>query len=569
MSPRAVIPIDPLPDWTPEERPRMPGSPSTPWHPPHVRVAYFAVGMLVILTGGLGNGLVSANLQVIQGHLGLTPSEAAWLSGVYVMVNASANLILFKCRQRFGIRHFAEFGISAYALVCFLNLLVADFRSELLLRAVAGFAAAPLSALGMFYTMQAFPLRRLGNALCLALGLMQVATPLASALSPALLNGADWHVVSVFELGMALMALAAIVVLKLPPGIRIHVFEPLDFLSFALLAPAIGLVGAVLAQGRYQWWPDHPWMAWALIAAIALFGLAFLIEHHRARPLVMTRWLGSGDALRFVLGAMGIRFLLAEQSYTAPALMRALGMGPDQLQALYGVISLGVIAGAIVAAVLFGPTRILGLIGTAVALILVASFLDHTASSQTRPADLYLSQGMIALATGMFMGPLLLMAVGKVMARGADHIVTFSVLFGISQGIGGLLGPALIGTYQVAREHVYSADLNANINPADPVIAQRLALQQGLYGKVIADPVLNRAQGMAQLGQIATREANVRAYNDAALLNSSIAITLLFWTFFDILKALPRGLWSAALRLDRRRRAVLRVYSRLSRKAVS
>lgn len=569
MTPPAMIPIDPLPDWSPEERPRFPGSPSTPWHPPHVRVAYFVVGMLVILTGGLGNGLVSANLQQLQGHLGLTQSEAAWLSGIYAMVNATANLVLYKCRQRFGIRHFAEFGIGAYALLCFFNLFAGDFRSELLLRAVAGFAAAPLSVLGMFYTMQAFPLRRLGNALCLALGLSQLASPLAAAISPSLLDGADWHVVYVFELGMALMTLAAIVVLKLPPSIRVLAFEPLDFLSFALLAPAVGLVGAVLVQGRYQWWPDNPWLAWALVAAIALFSLAFLIEHHRSRPLIMTRWLGSRDVMRFMMGAIGIRVLLAEQSYTAPTMMRALGMGPDQLQLLYAVISLGVVAGAIVAALLFGPSRILGMIGASVALILVASYLDHTATSQTRPADLYLSQGMIALASGMFLGPLLLMLVAKVVARGVDHMITFSVLFGISQGMGGLLGPAVVGTFQIAREQVYSADINANINPTDPVVAQRLALQQGIYGKVVVDPVLSRAQGVAQLAQTATREANVRAYNDAALLNSAIAILLLFWTFFDIVKALLTGVLSAVARLDRRRRAVLRIYSRLPRKAAT
>ena len=96
-------PLDPLPDWDPEERPRMPGSPALVKHSPGRRLAYGLVGLLVITTSGLGTGLVSANLQNIQGHLGLTPSEAAWLPAVYVMFNASANLILFKCRQRFGI----------------------------------------------------------------------------------------------------------------------------------------------------------------------------------------------------------------------------------------------------------------------------------------------------------------------------------------------------------------------------------------------------------------------------------------------------------------------------------
>jgi hypothetical protein len=42
------------------------------------------------------NGFITANLPLIQGEYGLTPSEAAWLPAAYVMANVSSNLILFK-----------------------------------------------------------------------------------------------------------------------------------------------------------------------------------------------------------------------------------------------------------------------------------------------------------------------------------------------------------------------------------------------------------------------------------------------------------------------------------------
>jgi hypothetical protein len=65
--------LEPIPNWTPDERPRMAGSPSTPYHSPAVRLAYAFVGVLVGITGGLGNAMVLANLPQIQGELGLTP----------------------------------------------------------------------------------------------------------------------------------------------------------------------------------------------------------------------------------------------------------------------------------------------------------------------------------------------------------------------------------------------------------------------------------------------------------------------------------------------------------------
>ena len=63
--------------WQPHERPSLPGSPSTPLHPTHKRWLYALVGVLVAITGGLGNSLVIANLQYLQGALGATTAEMA------------------------------------------------------------------------------------------------------------------------------------------------------------------------------------------------------------------------------------------------------------------------------------------------------------------------------------------------------------------------------------------------------------------------------------------------------------------------------------------------------------
>ena len=43
--------------WLPHEKPSLPGSPSTPLHSPAKRLAFGVVGLLVAITGGLGNAL--------------------------------------------------------------------------------------------------------------------------------------------------------------------------------------------------------------------------------------------------------------------------------------------------------------------------------------------------------------------------------------------------------------------------------------------------------------------------------------------------------------------------------
>ncbi len=70
-------------DWAPHEKPALLGSPSTPLHSPAKRLAYGVVGLLVCLTGALGNAVVTANLQLLQGTFAAWSTEIAWLpSGI-------------------------------------------------------------------------------------------------------------------------------------------------------------------------------------------------------------------------------------------------------------------------------------------------------------------------------------------------------------------------------------------------------------------------------------------------------------------------------------------------------
>ncbi|MEZ5608282.1 MAG: hypothetical protein R3E52_14490 [Burkholderiaceae bacterium] len=67
------------------------------------------------------------------------------------------------------------------------------------------------------------------------------------------------------------------------------------------------------------------------------------------------------------------------------------------------------------------------------------------------------------------------------------------------------------------------------INPADPMVAQRLQLQQQALAGTITDPALRAAQGAAQLSQIVRREANVLAFNDVFHLVALVALAHLAW----------------------------------------
>ncbi len=533
-------PLKPIPDWEEHEKPALPGSASMPWHPPYRRAAYAAVAVLVAITGGLGNALISANLPLITGQMGLQASEANWLVAAYLMVNVSANLLVFKFRQEYGIRLFAEIGLGTYAALAVLHLFVGTTTTTLLVRAGSGFAGAACTTLGTLYMLQALPRKYVGNLLVIGVGLSQLAVPLAWLLSPGLLDHGEWQNLYLFEAGLALCSFAAVVVLKLPPGIQIKVFERKDFLTFALLAPGLALLVVVLSQGYLHWWFDSPWLGWALAAAVVLITAGLCIEHQRRNPLLQVRWLMGPVMLRFIVGAFLIRFLTNEQSYGMITMMRTLGMGPDQMAPLFGVILVGVLVGIAAGALTFGPKALIPQLLASIILLGTAAFLDQHRTSMDRPMDFALSQFFAAVGSGMFMGPLMLMGIRQAMARGLDHIVSFIVILSLTQSFGSLAGSALLSSYQLHREHIYSTALVSQLNPADPQVARRLQLQQQAYARVITDPVQLKAQASAALAASAKREANVRAFNDVFALSGWVAICFLTWLLLEVTLRNPR-----------------------------
>lgn len=532
--------LRPLPDWEDHEKPALPGTASYPWHPPQRRLAYALVAILIAITGGLGNALLSANLPQIQGQLGLSPAEGAWLTAAWMMTNASANLLLFKARQQFGLRLFTEVSLGIYALLALLHLFVGSFTTTVLVRLASGFAGGACTALGTIYMLQALPRQYVGRTLTIGAGLAQLALPLAWVVSPLLMSQGDWHQLYQFEAGLALCAFAAVVVLKLPPGIQQRVFAPADLLTFALLAPALGLLVVVLSQGQVRWWLDTPWLGMALMASLLLFTTAVLIEHHRTEPLLQIRWLLTAPMLRFFAGAFLLRFLTNEQSFGMVGLMRTVGMGPEQMAPLFAVILLGVAVGIATSALTFGPKALIPQLGVSIALFAIAALLDQHRSSADRPMDFALSQFLAAAGSGMYMGPLMLMGFRLTLARGLDHVVSFIVLFSLTQTFGALAGNAVLGTWQQHREHVHLRQLVDQVQRSDPLLAQRLAGYTASLQPMINDPVQRQAQATAQLAQSIRRQAQVRAYNDVFALSGWLAVGFLGWLLARITLRDPR-----------------------------
>ena len=151
----------------------------------------------------------------------------------------------------------------------------------------------------------------------------------------------EWRGLYTFELGLALLSLAGVLAVKLPPSDRMKVFEPLDAVTFVTFASGTAGLAVVLSFGRTLWWTQTPWLGVVLAVSIILLSIAAMVEHGRANPMINMRWLANGELAKLAASVLLIRICLSEQSVGAAAFFQQLGMTNDQL----GTMSMMVLAG--------------------------------------------------------------------------------------------------------------------------------------------------------------------------------------------------------------------------------
>ena len=485
----------------PHEQPFMLGSPATPDHPVRRKVLYLLIGIFIGLTASFQNGLLVANLTQIQGEMGLTPVEGGWISVAYNMTNACVTVLLYKIRQQFGMSLFSKITlffllaatsmqwlVSSNLLSATTGIRIDPYYLEIIARGFSGVVASAMTVLSIFYCLQGMPTARRISGLILGFGLVQFGIPLSRIISPFLAIDGQLESLFLFQVGLALICFGLINILELPPGNTEKVFEKLDIVSFAFFASGLAALAVFLVQGRILWWTT-PWLSYPLIIAVVTISIALWIETHRKNPMLQVRWMRSRTIIAFMITGAVMRILLSEQSVGAAGLLANLGYGNDQLIIFYAVI---LVASALALVISIFTTNAMDLrrpVIFAVALIAIGAWIDTGVSLNSAPSMFYLSQFMIAFAAVYFMGPMVFEGMFRAIANGPAYIISFSVVFGISQTVGGLAGAAAIQAFTTIRTQMHYADMVSSMSGDSPAM-------------------------MTQILQGVQRQATVAAYDD-------------------------------------------------------
>jgi MFS family permease len=204
--------------------------------------------------------------------------------------------------------------------------------SAIAARAVLGLAAAPLITLSVLYMIEAVPPALAPVGAVLGFATFQFGSPVGRIVARPLFDAAPGVGLPMFDLALALVAVASINAVPMRPTIRQKVFSAGDLPAFGLYATGLALLCVVVTQGRIRWWTDTPWLGSYLCLGIACLGAYVVLDLWRDRPLIDLRWLATPPMRWFVVAIVLFRIGLSEQPTGAIGLMNVLGLTNDQMR---------------------------------------------------------------------------------------------------------------------------------------------------------------------------------------------------------------------------------------------
>jgi DHA2 family multidrug resistance protein len=459
-----------------------------------------ATGGLMLATLMVTIDMTIANVALphMQGSLSASQDQMTWVLTSYIVATAIMTPLSGWLSMRIGRKLlFLISGVSFVAMSVLCGM-ATSLPEMVLFRLLQGLAGASLMPISQATLLDLWPPQFTAQVLAVWSAVVMAAPILGPTLGGFLTEQYSWRWCFYVNVPLGAVGLAG-VYLFLPrdPGGRERPFDMLGFAALVLFTAALQLM---VDRGPSRDWFDSPEI-WTY-AVVGLCGLHVFVvqtltaEHpffHRDlfRDRNFTTCLAFGVLLSAVLfGSIAI----------LPVFMQHL-LGYSALQSGMVSVPRGVGAVAAFAVVPWLGTR-LGLRRT----MLIGALMNTAALWQMGHFDLAMTAAPIR-ATGFLQGfgsSLMFnpMSVISFATLAPVHRTEAAVLGGMLRNLGGSLGIALAGAFQIQRSAVAHEGLAAHIIPSDPMIGW--ALPKAFH---------DAGEGLAALNAEVTRQAMMISYD--------------------------------------------------------
>ena len=457
--------------------------------------------------------IVNVSLPQIQGNLGATLEDIAWITTGYAVANVIILPMSGWLGETFGRKNYFIFSIILFTIASFLCGNSTTLEELIMFRILQGLAGGGLISTGQAILLETWPPEEVGIATAM-FGLGAVVGPtLGPTIGGYITEHFSWPFIFYVNIPIGIIAtFAAYLVIRETP--KAPKGRPIDWWGIILLALTVGSLQTVLEKGESEDWFAASYILVLTVVAVLGFFLFIWREKSIEYPIVnlnilKKRSFSVGMFFSFILG-----FGLYGSVFIFPIFAQNL-LGFSALQT--GEIFLPGGLATIVLMPLIGimlkkgvPAQLMAALG--MLLFFLFSFM--------------LSKSTLSSGTGDFFWPLILRGVGMAFLFVPLTTLAIQDLRGreIGQGtglnnmgrqLGGSFGIAALTTMIHLRNGVHRSNLLSNINEYNTAFTQKMEMiTRSFMAKGYTYLDAQHAAAKAIEGMV-TRQTFLLTYTDA------------------------------------------------------
>jgi DHA2 family multidrug resistance protein len=488
-----------------------------------------AAGTLGALMATLDISIVNSALPTIQGEIGATGTEGAWVATSYLVAEIIIIPLSAWLERLLGLRTFLLIAVTLFTIFSVICGLSTSLTMMIVGRVGQGITGGAMIPTAQTIIAQRLPPHQqaIGTAM---FGLVAVMGPLLGPLVGGwLAENVSWHYAFFLNVPISVILILLLVIGLEHEEARLDLLREADWFGIAGLVLGMGGLTVFLEEGaREEWFASSLIQGMALMTVIG-FMLLFYGQFTAKRPVIKLSLLLDRQFGSLALMGIALGVVLYGTSYAIPQFLAAVAdynaLQAGKVVLLSGIPSLMLMP---LVPLLVRKLDIRIAVALGMGIMGVSAFMETGLTQESSGGDFTDSQLMRGV--GQILG-MLFLSQGVVQSVPPEDAGDASGLFNAMRNLGGSFALAGISILQQSRVWLHSRRMEESLNANAPAVQDYV---NGV-GSVIGSP----EAGMRIIGQQIQAQALVMTYNDIFFVMSIVTLAVIPLVLF--LRPLPKN----------------------------
>lgn len=484
-------------------------------------IAVMLTTFMVVLDSSIAN----VALPKIGGSFSATRDESVWVLTSYLVANGVILPTTAWFSNIFGRKRFLLLCTILFTLSSMFCGMASSMGMLILARVLQGVGGGAIMPIAQAIMLESFPQEKRG----LAMSVYGIGIIFAPIIGPTLggwiTDTYSWHWIFLINvpIGMVAVYLGRIFI-EDPPYAKAGKVQEIDYFGFILLAVWLLTLQIVLDNGNKSDWFDASWVRWTSFASFASLAAFIWWELKIKNPIIdlkvfLDRNFFVGTFLGAIVGAilystLAILPLFLQQLLKYTATLSGLAISPR---------GFGSLAGIAICAALANKVNEKYLVIAGFFLIGVSMFMFGELNLSISMGNVILPNVLCGFAFSLIMIPLTTLTFATLKNT---QMTNGSGIFSLARSVGGAIGISLVSTLVSRKAQVYQSYLVDNLNYANHVFTEKLAMAQAALSMQFPEVIASQKANLLFYMQL-VQQSNLLAFIDAFRIYGLLCIIII------------------------------------------